>query len=186
MAVTATDQFTSLEFRKVLGHFPTGVAIITSTEAEGQPVGLAVGSFTSVSLDPPLVGFFPARTSSSFPRIRDSGRFCVNILGAHQAEVSRTFAQPGGAKFAETPYRMSPGGCPVIDGAVAWIDCEIESVTDAGDHLLCLGRVRTLEVASGGPPLVFVHGRYVDLVPAPPPRLHYFGPSSVMGLDDFW
>ncbi|MDT3440447.1 flavin reductase [Pseudofrankia sp. BMG5.37] len=147
-------------FRQVLGNFPTGVAVVTGLDKGGAPVGLAVGSFTSASLDPPLVAFFPDRRSSSWPRIAATGRFCVNILGYDQESVCRTFAVRGGDKFAELPWRPAPSGAPILDGAVAWIDCDLEAVHPAGDHDLVLGLVRVLDVGRSALPLVFFQGGY--------------------------
>src|SRR6516225_491463 len=96
------------QFRDVLGHFPTGVAVITSVGDSGQPIGMAVGSFTSVSLDPPLVAFLPDRGSSTFPVIREAGRFCVNILAGGQEAVSRTFATRGADRFGSVAWHPSP------------------------------------------------------------------------------
>ena len=104
------------KFRRVLGHFPTGVAVVTGMDSDGHPVGMAVGSFTSVSLDPPLVAFMPDRSSTSWPRLRDSGSFCVNILGSDQESVCRAFAARGGDKFAELSWQPASSGSPVLDG----------------------------------------------------------------------
>ncbi|MBL7524139.1 flavin reductase [Frankia sp. CNm7] len=147
-------------FRRVLGNFPTGVAVITGLDQAGAPVGLAVGSFSSASLDPPLVAFFPDRSSSSWPRIAETGRFCVNILGYDQESVCRTFAVRGGDKFAELSWRSAPSGAPLLDGVVAWIDCDLEAVHPAGDHDLVLGRVRALDAGRSALPLVFFQGGY--------------------------
>lgn len=148
------------EYRRVLGHFPTGVTIVTALGPDG-PVGLAVNSFTSVSLRPPLVGFFPAHTSGSWPVIRHAGGFCVNILGAHQETLARTFASPGTDRFRGLPVEPAPvTGAPVLVGAVAWLDCSIESVTPAGDHDFALARVRAIAADPTHPPLVFHQGRY--------------------------
>ena len=91
-------------FRRVLGHFPTGVAVISGLDPEGKPAGMAIGSFSSVSLDPPLVAFLPDKSSTSWPKIAPSGKFCVNILGSEQEDVCRTFAVKGGDKFAELKW----------------------------------------------------------------------------------
>jgi flavin reductase (DIM6/NTAB) family NADH-FMN oxidoreductase RutF/DNA-binding IclR family transcriptional regulator len=147
-------------FREVLGHFPTGVAVITGMDAEGNPVGLAIGSFSSVSLRPPLVAFMPDRGSTSWPRIRESGRFCVNILGADQEAVCRAFAVSGGNKFADLGWRPAGSGSPIIDGVLAWIDCDVEVIHEAGDHFIVIGAVRDLDVTSTAPPLVFFQGGY--------------------------
>jgi flavin reductase (DIM6/NTAB) family NADH-FMN oxidoreductase RutF/DNA-binding IclR family transcriptional regulator len=147
-------------FRKVLGHFPTGVAVITGIDSEGQPAGMAIGSFSSVSLDPPLVAFMPDKTSSSWPKFRDSGHFCVNILGSDQESVCRTFAVSGGDKFAELSWHPAGSGSPVLDGVLAWIDCDINVVHEAGDHFIVIGKVRELDVGSTALPLVFFQGGY--------------------------
>lgn len=147
-------------FRHVLGHVPTGVVVATSIDADGAPAGMSVGSFTSVSLDPPLVAFLPAKTSTSFTQIRAAGAFCVNVLAADQEVVSRAFATSGGDKFAALGWQLSAGGSPVLDGVVAWIDCTVEDVIDAGDHWIVLGRVLDLDVADETLPLVFFRGGY--------------------------
>ncbi|HYI61647.1 MAG TPA: flavin reductase family protein [Acidimicrobiales bacterium] len=150
-------------FRQVLGHFPTGITVIAS-EHDGQRVGLAVGSFFSVSLDPPLVGFCVGSQSSSWPRIRAAGRFCVNVLGAHQEDVCRVFAGKGEDKFAGIGYDAAPwSGAPRLHDAVAWIDCELAEVLPGGDHDIVLGRVHDLAVADEGHPLVFYRGGYASL-----------------------
>ncbi|MBE1580105.1 flavin reductase family protein [Amycolatopsis roodepoortensis] len=149
-------------FRHVLGHFPSGVAVVTGIDA-GEPVGLAVSSFTSVSLDPALVGFFPARTSSSWPRIERAGVFAVNVLGEDQEKLCRSFAVSGGDKFGDVRWRPGATGSPVLTGAIASIECELHEVAGAGDHLFVLGRVRTLSSTPGRGPLVFFRGGYARL-----------------------
>ena len=151
--------FDSAKYRQVLGHHPTGVTVITAM-ADDEPVGLAVGSFSSVSLEPPLVGFFATHTSSTWPKIRDAGTFCVNVLGEDQEEVCRRFAMSGGDKFAGLGWSPSALGSPLLDGALAWIDCDLDQVVDAGDHVLVLGAVRDLGVGHDGGPLVFFRGGY--------------------------
>ncbi|MFD2469058.1 flavin reductase [Amycolatopsis silviterrae] len=147
-------------FRRVLGNFPTGVVVVTAIDASGQPAGMAVGSFTSVSLDPALVAFLPDKSSTSFPRIKEAGRFCVNVLTHEQETVCRTFATRGADKFASLDWRPAPTGSPILDGVLAWIDCDLESVTEAGDHYIVLGRVRALEASETDLPLVFFQGGY--------------------------
>ena len=112
-------------FRLVLGHFPSGVAVVTAVGRDGQPVGLVVSSFTSVSLKPPLVALFPAITSKSWPEIEASGGFCINILSAGQESYSRQFSRSGGDKFAGLSWFPSPSGAPVLEGSLAWIDCDV-------------------------------------------------------------
>jgi 3-hydroxy-9,10-secoandrosta-1,3,5(10)-triene-9,17-dione monooxygenase reductase component len=153
------QRFDSARFRQVLGHFPTGVTVITAA-AEGGPVGLAVGAFSSVSLDPPLVAFFPDKGSSSWPRIEAAGSFCVNILAEDQEEVCRRFASKGDDKFAGLGWSPAGSGAPLLDGVLAWVDCDIDSVAEAGDHFCVLGRVRDLGVGRDGGPLLFFRGGY--------------------------
>ena len=158
--------FDSTEFRRVLGHFPTGVTVVTAIDG-GVPVGLAIGSFGSVSLDPPLVMFCPGRTSNSWPAIERSGSFCVNVLGDDQAALSSLFAGREPDKFAGVTWSTRATGSPAIDGCIAWIDCTIETVHEAGDHWIVLGRVADLGV--GRPeagPLIFFMGGY-DRVMSP-------------------
>ena len=137
-----------LKFRQVLGHFPTGVTVVTATTADGTPVGFTIGSFTSVSLDPPLVGFLPMVNSDRWAAINATGSFCVNVLGRTTrpscAGSSRRAASID--PFDGVAWQPSPiTGSPIIDGAIAWIDCAIEGVVDAGDHHFVLGRVLELE-----------------------------------------
>lgn len=158
-AMSDTPSFDSARFRTVLGHFPTGVTVVTAAP-DGIPVGLAVGSFSSASLEPPLVAFFPGRTSSSWPRIEAAGSFCVNILAEDQEDVSRRFASKEEDKFVGLGWSAAASGSPLLTGALAWIDCDIESVLEAGDHYCVLGRVRDLGVAQEGAPLLFYRGGY--------------------------
>lgn len=147
-------------FRQVLGHFATGVTVVTTAEG-GEPAGLSVNSFTSVSLDPPLVAFCVARESSTWPRIRGSGRFCVNILSEDQEDLCRVFAVRGGRdKFRGVGWRPAESGAPIVSGALAWIDCTVEDEHVAGDHIIVVGRVGELGVEQEGRPLVFYRGGY--------------------------
>ncbi|WP_245607231.1 flavin reductase family protein [Pseudonocardia spinosispora] len=160
MVSDSTTDIDSIRFREVLGSYPTGVTVITAVGEDGRPAGMAVGSFTSVSLDPPLVAFLPDRSSSSFPRIRTASSFCVNVLAADQEAVCRAFATRGGDKFAGVGWQPAGSGAPRLDGVAAWIDCDFESVQEAGDHYIVLGRVRELDSTDERPPLVFFQGGY--------------------------
>ena len=151
--------FDSAKFRQVLGHFSTGVTVITAA-TEAGPVGLAVGSFSSVSLDPPMVAFFPDKGSSSWPKIEASGHFCVNILADTQEDVCRRFASRADDKFAGLGWKPAGSGSPLLDGVLAWIDCDIDAVSEAGDHFSVMGRVRDLGVSNEGAPLLFYRGGY--------------------------
>lgn len=151
-------------FREVLGHFPSGVTIITSTTEDG-PVGFTCQSFSSLSLDPPMVLVLPGRSSTSWPQISATGRFCVNVLGDHQDQLSTKFATSGADKFSGVAWEPSPLGLPVLAGACAWIECEIEAVHPGGDHLIVAGAVRDLGARAEGRPLVFHRGAYARAAP---------------------
>ena len=155
----APHAFDEARYRQVLGHFPTGVTVITAV-SDGQPAGLAVGSFASVSIDPPLVGFFANRASSSWPKIEASGSFCVNVLSEDQEEVCRRFASKGDDKFAGLGWHSARSGSPILGGVLAWIDCDIESVAEAGDHVCVLGRIKAMDIGHEGGPLIFYRGGY--------------------------
>lgn len=156
-AVTATFDYAS--YSQVLGHFPTGVTVIAAA-GDGAPAGMAVGSFTSVSIDPALVAFFAQRTSTSWPKIEAAGVFCVNILAEDQEDLSRRFASKEVDKFTGVGWAAANSGSPRLDGVLAWIDCDIHSVIDAGDHVCVMGRIREMAVAREGRPLVFFRGGY--------------------------
>ena len=148
-------------FRRILGHFPTGVVVVTAMTEEEGPAGLSVGSFTSVSLEPPLVAFFPARSSTSWPKIEQAGSFCANILTADQEDVCGALARPGGDKFDGLSWRPAPkSGSPVLDGVAGWVDCDIDNVIEAGDHFIVVGRVLDLDTDVPDRPLVFYRGGF--------------------------
>ena len=140
--------FDSIHFRHVLGHVPTCVVVVTGLSADGTPAGVTIGSFTSVSLEPPMVGFFQGVNSRSWPLIEQSGFFCVNVLALSQEELCWRFAKEyvdgDPSRFEDIDYTLSPSGAPVLPGVIAWIDCSIESVTPAGDHWFVLARVNDL------------------------------------------
>lgn len=147
-------------FRDVLGRFASGVTVVTSMSG-GQPVGMTCQSFSSVSLDPPLVLFVPARTSRAWPLMQRSGKFAVNFLGADQAELSNTMASRGVDKFADVPWQPSPvTGSPVLDGGLGHVDCTVHAVHEAGDHYVVLGRVVGLGAGEDDEPLLFFQGQY--------------------------
>lgn len=153
------------EFRAVLGNFASGVTIITAPATaeggEGGPAGFACQSFASLSLDPPLVTFMVARTSTTWPRIARAGVFCVNILGAEQGELCRAFAISGADKFAGVEHAPAPvTGSPRLAAVPAWIDCRIHAVHTGGDHLIVVGRVEAIGAAGEGEPLLFHKGRF--------------------------
>lgn len=147
-------------FRDVLGRFATGVTVVTGL-LDGVPYGLTCQSFTSVSLEPPLVLFCPARTSRAWPLIQRSGHFCVNILSAEQEHVSRVMASRGTDKFAGLDWERSRvTGSPVLAGTLGHVDATISSVHEAGDHFAVVGRVLDLRAHDGDRPLLFFRGAY--------------------------
>lgn len=152
--------FDSAQFRQVLGAYPTGVSVVTAMGADGQPVGMVVGTFTSVSLDPPLVGFLPDKKSTSWPQIEVAGHFCVNVLASDQQEVCKQVSAKGPEKFVGVEYEISRHNLPVIANSIARIECSIHSVVEAGDHWIVLGNVLGMEVTRNDDPMLFHRGRY--------------------------
>jgi 3-hydroxy-9,10-secoandrosta-1,3,5(10)-triene-9,17-dione monooxygenase reductase component len=146
-------------FRQVLGHFATGVTVITGLDA-GEPVGFACQAFAALSLDPPLVLFCPARTSATWRRLAASGRFCANILAASQRELARRFGVSGTDKFAGVSWSPDPSGLPVLGGVLTWASCAVEAVHEAGDHYVVIARVTSLGDSAPGDPLLFYRGRF--------------------------
>lgn len=149
-------------FRQVLGCYATGVVVVAAL-VDGVPQGLAVNSFTSVSMDPPLVAFCAARTSSTWPALRRSAGFAVSVLSQDQEQACRVFARKGADRFAEVRWTVSPGGHPVLDGALAWLDLRAGDIHQAGDHELVIGEVTGLAVVAEGKPLVFFRSAFVEV-----------------------
>jgi flavin reductase (DIM6/NTAB) family NADH-FMN oxidoreductase RutF len=145
--------------RDVLGHFASGVTVVTAIAPDG-PIGFTCQSFSSLSLDPPLVAFAPSRTSTTWPRLRAAGRFCVNVLAEEQSDLSQAFARSGADKYAGVSWTPSPLGSPVLDGVVAWIDSELWAEYEGGDHTIVVARVLDLGADPGRSPLVFHRGGY--------------------------
>lgn len=159
-------------FRHVLGHYPTGVTVVTASRGGNEPIGVTVGSFTSVSLDPPLVGFFPMADSKRWSSIADVGSFCVNVLAHDQGQLCWRFSKRSIERpFEGAAWYPSPiTGSPVLDGAIAWIDCRIEQVVSAGDHYFVMGRVLALEHLRpelDPVPLLFYRGEMGRFQPTP-------------------
>jgi flavin reductase (DIM6/NTAB) family NADH-FMN oxidoreductase RutF len=142
-----------------MAHVPTSVAVVAGLVA-GRPTGLAVGTFVLVSLEPPLVGFFVANTSKSWPPINASGSFCVSVLGHDQAGLSSRFAVSEADKFEGVGWRPAPSGNPLLNGVVAYVDCVVEAVIETGDHSLVLGKVIDMGVETGQPPLLHHRSSY--------------------------
>lgn len=148
------------EYRNALGTFPTGVTIITARRADGECVGLTVNSFSSVSLDPPLVLWSLSRHSPNLAAFRDNRHFAINILAEHQAALSRRFATPIPDKFAGIEWAPGLGGVPLIADTAAYLECANEYHHDGGDHVILVGRVEGFRYEHRRP-LVYCHGRYM-------------------------
>ncbi len=146
--------------RHVLGHFGTGVIVVTAQTPTGA-TGLTCQTFQSLSLDPALVSFSPARTSRSWPQIREEGTFCVNVLAADQSELSVQFATSGIDKFAGVTWAPAPLGSPILDGVTAWIECSLWREYDGGDHTIVVGEVLSLAADSQRHPLLYLRGQYL-------------------------
>lgn len=146
-------------FRTVLGHYATGIAIVTALDGD-EPVGIACNSFTSVSLEPPLVLFCAAKSSSTWPRLRSSGQWAANVLDGDGEAISRLFAQPGADRFGSLVWARGRTGSPILRDALAFVDCETVAEHDAGDHVIVVGRVVELGCRSAGTPLLFYRGGY--------------------------
>lgn len=149
--------FDEARFREVLGRFATGVTVVTAIE-DGLPVGFTCQAFTSLSLDPPMVALAPAKSSTSWPRIAQAGAFGVNVLASDQEALCRNFAVSGGDKFAGVSWHRGRLGVPLLNGVLAWIECRLGAIHDAGDHELVTGEVITLGVGEGRPLLYYRGG----------------------------
>ena len=163
--MTIEPEIGSHDFRRVLGRVPTSAVVITTTDSTQGPVGMVVGSFTSVSMDPPLVAFLADLTSTTLPKIVAAGRFCANALAADQESLSRNMARRGVDRFAHVAWRLSELGNPILDGVSAWVDCQSSTTVELGDHLLVVGQVHDLQ-SSDKAPLIFLGGRYGEYMSA--------------------
>lgn len=154
------------EFRRVLGHFATGVTIVTTCDEDARPTGLTASAFTSVSLSPPLVLVCVDHKSQSYQPLLESGRFAVNILRIEQEEVSRRFASTRLDKFDGVPFRLSALGLPLLADALAWVECTTANTYVEGDHTIFIGRVEEVQFGEGEP-LLYYRGRYERLSGGP-------------------
>ena len=151
-------------FRHVLGNHPSGVVVVTTLDDAAAPIGMTVDSFVSASLDPPMTMFLAGKGSATLASIRRSGHFCANVLAHDQESLARGFAVHGVDKFQEVAWAPSEAtGAPLLAETVAWVDCIVEHLYEAGDHVIVLGRVIALDAAPGRDPLVFFRGRIVGL-----------------------
>lgn len=153
-----------LSFREALGHYASGITVITS-QLDGEPIGFTCQSFYSVSTSPPLVSFSVMASSASYPKIRQAGRFAVNILSDEQAGISNQFARKGTDKWHAVEWQQSPLGNPIIAGSLHWLDCEIHAEHAAGDHLIVIGEVKALSLQATPvtQPLLYFKGQYCNI-----------------------
>jgi 3-hydroxy-9,10-secoandrosta-1,3,5(10)-triene-9,17-dione monooxygenase reductase component len=146
--------------RETMGAFCSGVVIVTASGLDGEPLGFTCQSFVSVSLDPPLISISPARTSSTWPRIREAGRFVVNVLAHDHSHLSNQFASRGVDKYAGVEWTVSPHGSPILTGVCAWIECTLWREYDGGDHTVAIGEVTALAHDADRDPLLYYRGSY--------------------------
>ena len=154
----------SRELRDAMGQFASGVTVVTGFDADG-PVGFTCQSFHSVSLEPALISFSVMTSSTSYFRLREAGRFCINVLANGQDALSNQFARRGTDKWAGVSWGVSTAGNPVLDGTMMWIDCVLRDEHDAGDHVIVVAEISELSPIDWfeGEPLVFFRGSYRSL-----------------------
>ena len=148
--------------REIMGNFCSGITVITAATPQG-PIGFTCQSFTSLSLEPPLITFNPARTSTTWPVIKEIGSFCVNVLPTEHRHISGQFARSGTEKFAGINHTTSDLGNPILDDALAWIDCTLHAEYDGGDHTIVVGRVNAMHGRNDAEPLLFFRGSYAGI-----------------------
>ena len=141
-------EFDSADFRQAMANFCTGVTVVTGLN-DGVPVGFTAQSFVSLSLEPPLIAVCPGKSSSSWPRIRAAGGFCINILAADQMAICQAMAKSGADKFADIDWRSGDTGAPIIAGCLAYVDCLLHAEHVAGDHLIAVGEVKDFSLVKG-------------------------------------
>jgi flavin reductase (DIM6/NTAB) family NADH-FMN oxidoreductase RutF len=157
--------FDPAEFRRVLGHWVTGVAVVASRKADGAPCGLTANAVTSLSLDPPLILVCVDRSADSHDCIRDAGVFTVNVLGSASERLARRFAAWDITdKFAGVAYRPAASGAPVLEDALAWVECRVRETFPGGDHTIFVGEVLAGD-AREGEPLLYYRGGYGRFMP---------------------
>ena len=151
------------ELRRVMGHFATGVTVITTMRSSGELHGLTANAFTSVSLVPPLSLVCVDKKAESYPCFAESKIFTVNVLAHDQETLSRKFAVSGGNKFEGVSYRIGANGAPILDGVLAYLECKVTAAIDGGDHTIYVGEVEQAETAHEGKPLLFFRGGYREI-----------------------
>ncbi|MCU1548275.1 MAG: flavin reductase [Arthrobacter sp.] len=164
--MTDISDLTPQRLRHILGHFASGLTVVTAATPTG-PAGFTCQSFASLSLEPALVSFSPSRASTTWPLLRQSAKFTVNILPAELGHLAVQFTRTGTDKFAGVPYTDSPLGNPVLERALAWVDCELHQEFDGGDHTIVVGAVRAMSARPDAEPLLFYKGGYAGVQSLP-------------------
>jgi len=155
-------------YREVMAHYPTGVAIVTALDGDsGEPLGMVVGTFSAVSMEPPLVSFMPQRTSGTYARLAGASSYCINVIAADQLDLCRTIAGRGEEKFADIAWHISEYGAPLLEDAVAHVHCRPTEQIEAGDHFIVLCAVDAMEVTRPAAPLLFLRGGYGEFAATP-------------------
>lgn len=160
MSTVTPTNFDPKVFREVMGHYPTGVAVVTGRTDDGELLALVVGTFSSVSLDPPIVSFMPMKSSRTFERLRSCKSLCINILGGEQQAEMLAIAQRRQNKLDGIDWYPSPSGDPILRNSIAWIDTTLGEIVEAGDHWIALCDVKDLQVTNAVAPLLFFQGGY--------------------------
>ncbi len=173
----STELFDPRDLCDALGTFATGVTIVTAMMPTGEPIGFTANSFTSVSLEPPLILVCIAKSAAGYAAYTSANAFCVNVLSEDQRDLSGTFAQRGTDKFVGVPWHQDRTGSPTVDGSVGYFDCNMHQVNDAGDHAILLGHVVAFD-ATDDTPLCYHRGKYVGLEPATPIPENYVAARS--------
>lgn len=163
MDTIASTQFNARDFRNALGNFATGIAIVTTRDAAGGPVGCTINSFASVSLEPPLVSFCLDRKAGVLAAFQTHTHFALHFLAANQEDLSRRFAKAGEDRFGDLQPIIGLGDVPVLPGCLVHFECSVFNRIDAGDHVLILGQVEKLSAGADLPPLLYFRGRYAQL-----------------------
>jgi flavin reductase (DIM6/NTAB) family NADH-FMN oxidoreductase RutF len=175
-----TNEIDVKELRRALGCFVTGVTVVTTIAADGEPRGFTANSFTSVSLDPPLVLVCMAKSAGSYDIFRKTSAFAINILQEDQRDISATFASPRPDKFVGLQWTSARTGSPLLPDCSAWLDCDMHKQIDAGDHVILIGR--TVDFAhSPRPPLGYYSGNYLDVSTERPPIEGFTADGPVAG-----
>jgi flavin reductase len=156
---------TTVDLRAFAGSFPTGVAVITTSDLAGTPCGLTISALTSLSMEPPLFLICLNKTSNTLAALQESRRFCINLLSSEQAPISKLFASKAANKFDSIGYSDGDLGVPLIDGALAHAECTVHAIHDGGDHKIIIGMLEST-VVNGGEPLAYFQSRYASLATA--------------------